>query len=505
MKILNKSIFTLILIASFISCTDYLDVNSDPNNPLSEVVGPELILPAAQNRSFSNKSGTQNNFGNIMMNQWAGDVTNFTSGNSNEYRFNVTSTFYSAIWDNAYLGTDKLQAIINKDSEVNTYFTAIGKILKAHNLQYIVDIYGDAPYTEAFGRGDNYQPAYDSAQSIYEGLFTELTEAISAIDNATVDALNPGTNDIMLGGDMQTWKKFANTLRLKLLVRASSSTDADVQSWVSSSWAAVKSLPFLGVGENITNNPGYIAGNGTQNPFWNRYGFDADGNQQQTNKFVVGSQYFIEFLKASGDVNPIGAFDDRIAAYFQTASGSGGNYQGVIQGADDPVNPNIGLSYIAEGPNTLLASADQDGLFFSAAESLFLQAEATLNGKLSGNAQDLFNSGISSSFSYYGLDATAYIGLVTGIDGIGWGSSNTVNLEAILRQKWVALHSIDGAEIFIEHNRTGYPNPPLPTLAGQAHRPYRLSYPISEINGNTANVPTITDSQIFAPAIFYQK
>lgn len=499
MKKINKYILTLVVLAGFSSCNDYLDINTSPNDPIADVVGPELILPAAQNGSYSTKSGTQNRFGMTLMNQWAGDVTNFTGGNVDEYRFNVTATFYGGIWNNAYLATDKLQAVIRKDAPENVYFTAIAKILKAHNMQYVVDFYGDAPYTEAFQRGENFQPAYDTAQSIYESLFVELTEAINLINGAGIDAVDPGVADVMLGGNMDLWKKFANTLRLKLLVRASSSSDSGVQSWVSSSWGAVNASPFLGVGENITINPGYNAGNGQQNPFWNTF-FNTDGTETNTRKFIVGSQYFIEYLKASSAVAPVGAKDDRITAYFTTASSSGGDFQGVIQGADDPVDKNIGLSFVGPG---LLRAASQDGLFFSDFESFFLQAEAALNGKVPGNAQTLFETAIARSFSFYGLDGTGYITATRGVAGIGWSGSR--NLEAIIRQKWTALHGIDGAEIFIEHNRTGYPDAPLPTLATQAHRPYRLLYPTSELNGNTSNVPAVSASQIFVPTIFYQK
>lgn len=507
MKLFKQSIFTLFLVTSIISCSDYLDVNNNPNSPLAEVVSPDLILAAAQNRSYNNIATTQNNYGTIMMNQWAGDVTNFTSGNSNEYRFNVTATFYSGIWSNQYFGTDKLQAIINKNSPEYVNYTAIAKVLKAHNMQYIVDLYGDAPYSEAFQRGANYQPAYDKAFDIYKAMFVELTEAISLINNATIEAVNPGANDVMLGGNMDMWKKFANTLRLKLLVRAASSTDGDVQAWVNTGYSSLGSTGFLGAGENIMNNPGYSVGNGTQNPFWNRYGDDADGNPTNTNKFVVGSQYFIEFLKANGVVTPIAFNDARISAFFSTAAGSGGDYQGIIQGADDPVNPNIGLSYLARGANKTLSSAAQSGLFFSASESFLLQAEAALNGKIGGSAQTFFENGITESFNYYALGASAagYITATSGMAGIGWTGTDAEKLQAIMTQKWVALYSIDGAELIIEHNRTGYPNPPLPTLAGQTHRPYRLLYPDSELNGNTANVPTVTSAEVFAPAIFYQK
>lgn len=501
MKILNKYLLILILLTGLVACNDYLDINTDPNNPTAEVVGPELTLPAAMNGSYSALAGNQSRLGNIMSNQWAGDVTNFTSGNEDEYRFNVTATFYSSVWNNQYLATDKLQSVINKNSDENVYYTAIAKILKVHNMQYIVDLYGDSPYTEAFQRGENYQPAYDSASSVYESMYAELGEALSLIDGATNIAKDPAGADIMLGGDMDMWVKFANTLKLKLLVRASSSSDATVQTFVNSNFSSLSSASFLSSGENITNNPGYAKDAGKQNYFWDRYGFDATGSRTQTNKFFVGSAYFIEFLKASGNVLPLGSYDARLQAFFTTASGSGGGYQGVVQGADDPADPSIGLSYIGPG---LLVSPEQDGMFFSAAESLFLQSEAALIGKLSGNAQELFEAGIASSFDMYGLDASSYIAGITGISSIGWTGSSSADLEAIRRQKWVALHSIDGADNFIESNRPGSPSLPLPLIASKAHRPYRLLYPSSELSGNTANVPSISDSQIFSASIFWQ-
>jgi hypothetical protein len=501
MKILSKYYLFLILTISLVSCSDYLDINTDPNNPTADVVGPELILPAAQNGSFSALSGNQNRLGNIMANQWAGDITNFTSGNEDEYRFNFTATFYTSIWNNMYLVTDKLQAVINKDSEINAYYTAIGKILKAHNMQYIVDLYGDCPYSEAFQRGTNYQPAYDSALSVYESMYAELEDATALIDGATSNAVNPGSSDVMLGGNMDMWVKFANTLKLKLLIRATSSTDGDAQTFVNSKWPSLASADFLNSGENITINPGYVEELNKQNPFWNSYGFDATGNRTQNNKFFVGSQYFIEYLKASGNVSPIASFDSRISAYFTTASGSGGNYQGVIQGADDPENPDIGLSYIGSG---LLVSAEQDGLFFTASESLLLQAEAVLKGKLTGNAQGLFESAIENSFNDYNLDSASYISGITGLSGIGWTGSTNADLAAVARQKWVVLHSIDGAENYIEYSRTGVPNLPLPLIAQKPHRPYRMMYPSSEISGNTSNVPSISQTELFSPSIFWQ-
>ncbi len=496
----NKIIILLLfMVAGLASCDSYLDVNDDPNNPTADLVTPNLILPAAINGTCTAKQGGRSNyavnFGNVMMNQWAGDVTNFTSGNSDEYTFNITNTFYQNIWNSYYLATDKLQAIINKDSDKYTNFTAIAEILKAHNMQYIVDTYGNAPFSEAFLRGANYQPAYDDDFQIYQDLYDLLDDAIAKIDNAGASAIAPdATSDVMLNGNMPMWKKFANTIKLRLLVRASSSSDAAVQSWVTSKFSALSGSQFLGAGENVTSNPGYSDTTGRQNPFYEGF-YNTDGTPTQQGKFTVGSEYFIEFLKGTFG----GPLDSRISAYFTNPP-----YQGIEQGATDPDNPNQPLSYVGPG---LLRGADQDVWFFTASESLFLQAEAVLNGYLPGNAQALFESAVTESFNLLGLsgDAAAYVTGITGTAGLGWTGNTTDDLQAIMTQKWIALHSIDPIQSYFDHNRTGFPNPPLPTLATDSHRPYRLMYPQSEFVGNSANVPNLTRADLFVPSIFWQQ
>jgi hypothetical protein len=69
-------------------------------------------------------------------------------------------------------------------------------------------------------------------------------------DNASIEAINPGSNDVMLSGDMSLWKKFVNTVKLKLLVRASSSSNASVQTWVNTSYPTISSVKFLNGSEN---------------------------------------------------------------------------------------------------------------------------------------------------------------------------------------------------------------------------------------------------------------
>ncbi len=95
--------------------------------------------------------------------------------------------------------------------------------MKAYHFQLLVDCYGDIPYSEALGRSLEATPVYDDAQTIYEDLIVQLTDAIALIKNAAgcPDVQNLATDDGMFGGDMEEWIKFANTLKLRILVRQS--------------------------------------------------------------------------------------------------------------------------------------------------------------------------------------------------------------------------------------------------------------------------------------------
>jgi hypothetical protein len=89
---------------------------------------------------------------------------------------------------------------------------------------------------------------------------------------------------------------------------------------------------------------------------------------------------------------------------------------------------------------------------------------------------------------------------------VGWDSSAGNEIEAIINQKWIALNGINGVETWIENTRTGFPSHvPLSTVAPGASRPIRLLYPSSEIAGNTANVPSQTESQAFTSKIFWNE
>jgi len=165
-----------ILAFAMFSCDQYLDVNESPNNVSFDQISPDKLLPGAQANTYAVQVTTMNQLGNVFMNSWAGNVQSFTGGYAKEYQLNIDNAFYNGIWDGLYRNLMNFQAIINYSNPNHQYdnYIAAAKICKAHYMQYIVDLYGDAPYSQAWKGAANTTPAYDDDFNIYKGLIAEL-------------------------------------------------------------------------------------------------------------------------------------------------------------------------------------------------------------------------------------------------------------------------------------------------------------------------------------------
>jgi len=201
-----------VLFLSLFSCDDYLDINDSPNALLYQDLTPSQLLPGAQMATYRVQATTMNQLGNVYMNSWTRNVASFGNGYDRELRLILDSSFYNGIWDGLYRGIMNFQGIIDKPNASGDldHYIAIAKICKVHYMQYIVDLYGDAPYTEAWkGRGI-LTPKYDDDYQIYKSLIAELESARTLLTNT--HAIAVGQRDVMLGGDVGVWTRFANTL-----------------------------------------------------------------------------------------------------------------------------------------------------------------------------------------------------------------------------------------------------------------------------------------------------
>lgn len=498
---MNKHIFKAIILlafaASISSCESTLDINESEVDATVDVVAPDLLLAGAITSPRGQFEVTTSELGSIMMNQWAGDINNVTGGFQDEFRLNITQNFYTSIWQNIYRRLGTYQAIIDYEGSEYDNHKAIARILKSYYMQYLVDLYGDCPYSEALQFGVNFTPAYDVDKDIYAALIADINTGIASLMTLDNPANPVGSEDIVFNGDLTSWVKFANTLKLRILLR---------QAGEGSLNGEFANLQQNFLTTNATVNPPYENAPGKQNPYYGNYGQDTEGNDTFDNDFIVPSDYMAEFLKGNPTENGVttGVPDARLTALFEPIPAGlvgEGEVVGVQQGATNTTAPPQ-LSEL--GPGMLLGS-EQVGYLFSAAESYFLQAEAAHLGYISGDAQALFHNGITASFAMLGIagSASAYITAGENVNLVGWtGSSNKI--EAIMTQKWIAMCGAHNAvESMIEYNRTGFPDAPLSIIAEKPFRPYRLLYPASEYSTNGANVPSQSASDAFSDKIFW--
>lgn len=522
-----KFLLPLIAVTLF-SCDDYLDVNTSPDLLLIDQVGPSKLLPAAQVGTFRVQATTMNQLGNVFSNAWSSNVQSFTGGYAREFQLTIDNAFYTGIWDGLYLNVNNLQKIIdfpNPDHK-NDYYVAVAKILKAHYMQHIVDLYGDAPYDEAFRGLVNKTPKYNDDQYIYRKLLGELDDARKIIKDSDPDvAEDISGTDVMLHGDMDQWDRFANTIELRMLLRMSNNTGA-VATYRDTRLTALSTKNFLTT--DVSINPGYSDSNDAAlNPFYAVFGFDSALNATQNRTFICPSGHVYKSMLPSSNYSTTGTpqiiagsgisypnvTDPRFSRIF--SAGSSQPYrravtQGSIVVDIFPTTGVIGLpGRIGNGnfnpynvlPGSFPYGSAANGYVMSLAEAKFILAEAALRYPAYGSAQTYFNAGVTASFAYFGSTVGTYLTTInTTKPNFGFNIANTFNqnLHAIMYQKWASQIGVNAIESFIDYNRTGYPLTPLALNATKTRKPRRLIYPISEYVANSANVPNLTEAQIFA-------
>ncbi len=497
MKSIIKFAIVLMVTGLLASCEGYLDVNTDPNNPTS--VTPDLVLPVGQyyTAQYHSQDRGLSHLGNMMMVNWS--QSDGFSWYTDEFKYNVTSNFYTGVFNNTYANTLKqYQILFNLEDEKFANYKAIAMIMKAFHFQQLVDCYGDVPYTEALGRSLEATPAYDDAQAIYEDLMVQLTAAIDLIKAAPAMALVPGADDAMFGGNMTDWIRFANTLKVRILTRQASMSGRGT--YITAELAKIATEGHGYITTDVGVNPGYIAKNtGKQNPFWNSLGWDESGTKTMSNNATCATAYVLTYLSSTNDPRI-----DRL--YEKPGTGHLGVPQGLLD-YDTPVADQYMPDKVSNIGPGILKAADMDATIFTLAEHYFNLAELRDKGFLTtgATAQSLYESGITASFTFLGLtaaQATTYYSQSR--DLVNWGNS-TNKLKAIITQKWIATNGVTAEQSWFDYSRTGYPSGiPLPlNYNATADRPVRLFYPSNEYSSNGANVPTQPNA--FTEKIFWGK
>jgi hypothetical protein len=499
-----KKYILILLVATALfgsSCTDFLSVNEVNPNTASKVT-PKLVLPT----TLSGIVSTMNNprrFDFVYL--WHG-LWSISAGYSQPQslvQYKLINSDYQNAFNELYLVGNNLDAIEKSSTDAkDIYYLAMAKIMKAYVFQTLVDCWGNVPYSEAFKTSqDILKPKYDDQKTIYEDLVVKIDEAINLIKNAPVDAnAVPGSSDIMYGGNMTKWLKFANTLKLRILVQQSGMTGRTT--YIKEKIATTASVGYMGEGDGALVNPGYLVSAGKMNPFY-AYFYNAAGSSNSDGvTYYMAGKDIVTFLSSTND--------PRLGKFFKPYTGTsyGGNIFGTAAASLTPFASTSQLGYVKDDATTMIGTATKASPLFTDFEALFLQAEAVAKGLITtGNAQALYESAVKQSFVYMGLTAEQAATYVAQPNSKVNFTVATTPTELIITQKWAALNGIAPLTIWSDYRRSGYPaglnfSPDVNKLG--ATPPVRLLYPQTELSVNNEQVIAVGDINSFTSKIFWQ-
>lgn len=503
---LYKSLWILAAATSIAGtgCKKFIDVNKNPNS--ATVTNPTLVFTNALNTAAYHAAREGNILGSYWGGYWA-HSTSFTTGTP-EKTYNFTNGDFN-YWGNILDNLNDLELVIRvADEHKQSYLKGPAKVVKALRYQELVDLYGNVPYSEAFKGIAVFQPKYDKAEDIYDSLIVLLTNAIADLKaNALPASFNACIFTIGGGRTSADWIRFANTLKLRILMRQSLVTAR--QNYVKSEIQQIlaEGSGFMKEGDDVLSQPGYSKTVDKLNPFYFLTGFDQNDAAVSGRLLYRISEYLIDTLKATDDTVRLKYIADVVPArrpanapaFYQ---GMVADYTGVPFGAEGAAYLEANTSPIGPG-RVIRGQATDPQVIFTAAESFFLQAEAAERFGITGlgNPKNLYEQGIRESFRLLHAPAQAAEDLIAGSASY---TAATNKVQAILYQKWVALANFNGLEAWAEYRRNDYPAIPLSVNAAQVGtKPVRLYYPQDEVNTNLNNVNAQGTINVYTSRLFW--
>ncbi|WP_343669321.1 SusD/RagB family nutrient-binding outer membrane lipoprotein [Chitinophaga sp.] len=479
--------FTYILLLGIFlsSCTkNFQETNTNPNGTPT-ALPQQLLAPALVNTLTYNMLRNRN-FNNELM-----QVTvNISDAEGQVFRYDYRSTWSDYLYNGLYSELTNYKDIYTIASDALNYnksYMGISLICQSWIYSILTDTYGDIPYFQSNLAKDSliYEPRFDAQQDIYLDIFKKLDTANTLLSAGTAIT---AASDPVYNGDVAKWRKFGNSLYLRLLLRVSAKSDsaiAKIKDIVETSksnypimtsndesailrWTGVGpySSPYLSVREQDFRTPGIAS-------------FFIDNLSQWNDPRIDIPTY------GTGGFNRWG-----IAPY-------SGTYQGVPSGYAPGENPVKKCYFYSNTSAVSLMTEPMTGMMMNYAELEFILAEAAAKGWISGSAETYYNTGALNSITQW--IPTWPISITTWLAAadIEWLNDETLDqkMEKIHKQKYYALFLTDMQQWF-EYRRTGHPY--LPKGAGLRNNgvmPARMTYPVYVQSTNPTNYKLAVASQ----------
>ncbi|MBO0952695.1 SusD/RagB family nutrient-binding outer membrane lipoprotein [Fibrella forsythiae] len=456
MKTLTQLILGFLLLTG-VSCTSSLDgLLNDPEAVTTATSGSFL------NTAVLNGVNIGLSRSHRLNNEMMQVTVSLTDGQFHRYVLIPSESDY--LWNNYYLTLTNVQDMYERAKQTNNRNQmAAALTVRAWLFQNLTDAYGDVPYSQALQGYPSYQitPKFDAQEAIYTDLVNKLDSANTLYE--VTKTMAPGI-DALYGADKSAagtvkWRKFTNSLRLRLLMRGEAKS-ADFKQKIRDMLANPAKYPLMtATDESATLT--FTAVNPLLNPF-------ADDRDYDFNGANAYSTYFVNTLSTWQD--------PRLDVWATKISGK---FVGVPSGY--PLGDAAKVAAISSSRlHKNLKTSPILGSIMQYAETEFLLAEAALKGYSSDSPKDHYEKGIRASMTYWGATMPADFLTRNGVAYAG-------TLEQLMTQKYIALFFTEMQQ-WAEYRRTGFPVLPKgPGLENDGKMPARMAYPLSVQSLNKEN------------------
>ena len=533
---MKKIIYTLALGGIMLtSCTDWLDINQNPNNATQDLVTSDMLLTYAQKEKADERINSSSIHYLAQHLTKSGEV----SGTYTFLTGQIMPQNVDAFWDNRYTRMANLVTIKNKAVEAgDPGYNAVATTLMVVEFRELVDMFNNVPYTDALQGDQNMTPKYDKGADVYASLLNDIQGAIdnfgTAIADGTYSAPGLKSSDIMFHGDLKAWQRYAYSIKLSLLMRISNVKD------VASEVAAIADK-CLSMDELVTANPGYYKASGKMNPTYETWGLSYLDKETSNHKQNVPTATFVDALRDNNDprqrvyLRPRTDMGDDPGITNYAAFGlENERYIGVPFGQMAPAG-NEFVSTMGY-PALCRTSSTVDGpladvVVMSGSLVGFYLAEAALRGMIPGGdakAQEYYENAVISAMTMFEAslqDASindygacpaitgsaaeaAQIFLSQDNKAVNWNLMTTdeEKLEAIQLQKWISLFMVDPLEAWSEQRRTDYPTLMFSNSQTTGKKLVaRLPYPNGEKTLNPENHDAEGEVNFYSSLVFWDQ
>lgn len=496
---------------SFLSgCThDFTNINTDPNGTAN--AHPEQLLAPALVNALSVNMSRNRSFNNELMQVTVSQSEDETA----VFRYNFPVSWSDYMYNNLYSQLTNFRDIYlmasDSTKDYNTSYMGISLICQSWLFSILTDTYGDIPYSQALlGRDSlNFTPKFDKQKDIYFGLFKNLESANTLLKKGTAIS---GGNDPVFGGDVTKWRRFGNSLYLRLLLRLSGK--AEVRD------TCIGKIQKI-VGDTISNP---IMASNTDGAILRWTGVGAYVSpwysvRAQTFRSIALCSFFLNNLVNWQDprIN-IPTYGTNGVNRWGIAPDSTGQIRGVASGYSPSQGEPMNSYFYATDqtvnkmspPANCLQLEPLTGMIMNYAELQFILAECAAKGWINGSAASYYNAGVQNSITLWLPNwQTPVLDYLNAAD-IAWDDSESLNIkmEKIHLQKYYTLFCADYQQWF-EYRRTGHPILPKgPGLKNGGVMPARMPYPAYLLGSNPTNYATAIADQgpdVMSTQVWWQK